>query len=230
MKTKHTATYLLISALLLPIAAYATDTDQDRSSVKSYANDSVITTKIKAQLAEEKLLSTVHIKVDTENKGVVVLSGTAKTQADVNKAGSIASGVEGVTSVENNIHVAKTQHHVHAVNLSSEERCEARIKDLHARLEITQPQEEQWSKVAQTMRDNEKQMDALTKTRAERSDMNAIDNLKSYGEITDEHADGIKRFTPVFATLYDDMSDAQKKNADTVFQHRGASHVEHKAS
>ena len=228
MKTKLTATYLLISALLVPIAAYATDTDQDRSSVKSYAQDSVITTKIKAQLAKEKLLSTVHIKVDTENKGIVVLSGTAKTQEDVHKAGSIARGVEGVTSVENNIHIAKTKGHMHATNMSSEDRCEARIKDLHAKLEITQSQEAQWSKVAETMRDNEKHMDTLTKTRAERADMNAIENLQSYGEITDEHADGIKRFTPVFATLYNDMSDEQKKNADTVFQHKGSRHGEHK--
>ena len=71
------------------------------------------------------------------------------------------------------------------------------------------------------MRENGKKMDALTKSRAEKADMNAIDDLKSYGEITDAHADGIKRFTSVFKTLYDSMSDAQKKTADEVFRRGG---------
>jgi hypothetical protein len=48
--------------------------------------------------------------------------------------------------------------------------------------------------------------------------MTAVDDLKSYAEITDAHADGIKKFTPVFATLYAGMPDAQKKNADGVFR------------
>ena len=60
-------------------------------------------------MAEEKLSSVAHIRVDTDNKGVVRLSGTAKTQADVDKAGSIASGVEGVVSVENKIRIAKAK-------------------------------------------------------------------------------------------------------------------------
>ena len=58
--------------------------------------------------------------------------------------------------------------------------------------------------------------------------MNAVDDLKSYGEITDAHADGIKKFTPVFATLYDSMSDAQKKQADTLFRHGGKMSKKHK--
>ncbi|HEY8084938.1 MAG TPA: hypothetical protein VIE69_04985, partial [Methylophilaceae bacterium] len=85
-----------------------------------------------------------------------------------------------------------------------------------------------WSLVADVMRDNEKKMEDLAKSRAQRSDMTAVENLQSYGEITDEHADGIKRFTPVFSALYDEMSDAQKKNADVIFSHKIA-HREHKA-
>jgi acyl-coenzyme A synthetase/AMP-(fatty) acid ligase len=99
------------------------------------------------------------------------------------------------------------------------DRAEARITDMHAKLKITTAQEPKWTKVAEMMRDNAKTMDALTQTRFENAKtMNAIDDLKSYGEITDAHADGIKKFTPVFATLYADMSDAQKKEADTLFR------------
>jgi protein CpxP len=91
---------------------------------------------------------------------------------------------------------------------------------MHAKLKITQAQEAQWAKVAQVMRDNEKAIEPLIKARKENAkNMSAVDDLKSYGEITDAHADGIKKFTPVFATLYAGMSDAQKKEADALFRH-----------
>ena len=111
---------------------------------------------------------------------------------------------------------------VMAARASDEARVEARIKNMHAKLTITNAQEEQWAKVAHVMRDNAKTMDALTQQRFEHAkSMTAVDDLKSYGEITDAHADGIKKFTPVFATLYADMSDAQKKEADVLFRHGG---------
>ena len=109
-----------------------------------------------------------------------------------------------------------------AAKATSAERVEARIKDMHAKLKITQAQEEQWAKVAKVMRDNEKAMEPLINKRIEKAKtMNAIDDLKSYGEITDAHADAIKRFTPIFATLYAGMSDAQKKDSDTMFRRVG---------
>ena len=221
MNIKLAATCLLIGTALVPMTGYAADTDTDRASVKDFVKDSLITTKIKAKLAEAKLSSTVHIKVDTENKGNVQLSGTAKSQADVDRAGAIAKGVEGVAAVENNIQVGKGRAHRHADKASSGERVEARIADMHSRLQVTAAQEEQWAKVAQVMRDNAQQMDRLTKTRAEKADMNAIEDLDSYGEITEAHAEGIKRFTASFKTLYDTMSATQKSNADAIFRHRG---------
>jgi periplasmic protein CpxP/Spy len=111
-----------------------------------------------------------------------------------------------------------------------EDRAEMRIKDMHGKLHITATQEEQWGKVAQVMRDDAKTMDTLTKARFDHTkDMTAVDDLKSYGEITDAHADGIKKLTPVFATLYSSMSDAQKKQADALFRH-GDHERAHKAS
>ena len=111
-----------------------------------------------------------------------------------------------------------------------QDRTELRIKDMHAKLKITSAQEEQWSKVAAAMNDNAKVMDALTEARfSHMKDMTAIDDLKSYGEITDAHAEGIKRLTPVFATLYESMSAAQKKEADTLFRHVDRKHGHEKA-
>jgi len=105
---------------------------------------------------------------------------------------------------------------------SGEPRVEAHIASMHAKLNITPAQEEQWSKVAEVMRENAKSLDALTRSRLERAKtMTAVDDLKSYGEITEAHLDGIKKLTPVFATLYDGMSDAQKKQSDTMFRRAG---------
>jgi len=99
------------------------------------------------------------------------------------------------------------------------DRVEARIKELHTKLKITKDQEDLWSKVAEAMRDNEKKMEPLHKARAEKAkSVSAVDDLKSYSEIADAHAEGLKKFIPVFAALYDSMSDDQKKNADTIFR------------
>jgi len=48
--------------------------------------------------------------------------------------------------------------------------------------------------------------------------MSAVDDLKSYGQITSAHAEAIKNFTAVFETLYAVMSDTQKKDADALFR------------
>ncbi|HEY8098113.1 MAG TPA: Spy/CpxP family protein refolding chaperone [Methylobacter sp.] len=111
-----------------------------------------------------------------------------------------------------------------------EDRVELRIKDMHAKLKITPAQEDQWGKVAQAMLDDAKTMDTLTQTRIDHAkDMTAVDDLKSYGEIADAHAAGIKKLTPLFVDLYAGMSDAQKKEADTLFRHGDRKHNHRKS-
>ena len=102
-------------------------------------------------------------------------------------------------------------------------RVESRISEMHTKLKITQAQEGQWNNVAQAMRDNAKTLDTLTQARISNANtMTAIADLKSYSEITDAHADGLKKFVAAFQPLYDSMSDAQKKEADMLFQgHHG---------
>ena len=99
------------------------------------------------------------------------------------------------------------------------DRVEARIHDMHGKLNITAAQEDQWQQVAEVMRDNEAAIEPLVKDRKTNANtMTAIDDLKSYAAITDAHSEGIKKFTAAFATLYDGMSDAQKKDADALFR------------
>jgi len=106
MNIKLVASSLVAGALMLPLSGYAAESPSDRSSPKAYAEDTVITTKIKSELAEEKLSSLVKIEVDTDHQGKVTLSGTAQSQKAVDKAVSIARSVDGVKSVENHIRIA----------------------------------------------------------------------------------------------------------------------------
>jgi len=92
--------------MALPLAGHAADDrDSDRSSPKAWVKDSVITAKIKSELAAKKVSSLVHIKVDTDDKGAVLLSGNARTMAEVTQAETIARSVKGVTTVDNQIKV-----------------------------------------------------------------------------------------------------------------------------
>lgn len=97
----------VVATLLAPAAVRAADGDSDRKNPGAFVKDSVITTKVKTKLAAQKLSSLAKISVDTDRNGMVVLSGTARTQEAVDKAASIARETEGVTSVQNNIKIKK---------------------------------------------------------------------------------------------------------------------------
>jgi hyperosmotically inducible protein len=107
MKYQLATTCFVIGTVLVPFGAYAADSDQDRSKAASFVKDSAITTKIKAKLAAEHLGSAKHIKVDTDMNGVVWMTGTANSQAEVDKAVAIARATEGVKSVNNRLKVQR---------------------------------------------------------------------------------------------------------------------------
>lgn len=67
-------------------------------------DDAMITSKINAALAADSDLSAVRIDVDTK-EGVVTLTGPAPTLEASAKATTIAKGVKGVTSVNNQLTV-----------------------------------------------------------------------------------------------------------------------------
>ncbi|MET0732282.1 MAG: BON domain-containing protein [Casimicrobiaceae bacterium] len=102
MKFKLAVAGFVIGAALAPVA-FAADSDKPSTFVK----DSVITTKIKSKLAAENPASMANISVDTDKDGVVWMGGTAKTQAEVDKALSIARSTDGVKTVKNDVKVQK---------------------------------------------------------------------------------------------------------------------------
>ena len=106
VNTKIMTACFVVATLLAPVAIRAAEVgEKDRTQPVAFVKDSAITTKIKTKLAAEKLSSLVKIRVDTDAKGMVVLSGTARSQEAIDKAASIARGTEGVVSVQNNIKV-----------------------------------------------------------------------------------------------------------------------------
>jgi len=106
-----------------------------------------------------------------------------------------------------------------ATNPNEEKGIEQRITQLHAELKIAPDQESKWNSVAQAMRDNAASMDKLITQHRQRgpTNMTAVDELDANQQFAQAHVDGLKSFTSAFKSLYDSMSDQQKKNADQVF-------------
>lgn len=84
MKINLETSCFSIATLLAPVAANASDSDSDRAHPMTFVKDSAITTEIKARLAEKKS-SLIHIKVDTNSKGLVVLTEKVKTRKEGRK-------------------------------------------------------------------------------------------------------------------------------------------------
>jgi len=83
---------------------------------------------------------------------------------------------------------------------------EAQIKRLQDALNITDAQKELWNNLTQVMRENAKEMDALTKDRAEKAKtMNAVENMNFHSQIAEAHLAELKRLIPTFEAFYASM-------------------------
>jgi osmotically-inducible protein OsmY len=101
MKKKGMLIGCLVLLMLVAVFAGCAST-RTHESTGEYVDDSVITTKVKALLAEDDFLKSFQISVETY-KGTVQLSGFVNSQDAVRKAGEITRSVKGVTSVKNNL-------------------------------------------------------------------------------------------------------------------------------
>lgn len=71
-------------------------------SMKGYAGDAATTSEVKAKLLADDIVPSRKVKVETTD-GVVTLTGTVESKAQVERAESIAKAVDGVKSVENDL-------------------------------------------------------------------------------------------------------------------------------
>ncbi len=101
MKKRNIVIHCLVLLMLIATLAACASTST-RESTGEYVDDSVITTKVKALLAEDDFLKSFQISVETY-KGIVQLSGFVNSRQAVDKAGQIARSVKGVKSVKNNL-------------------------------------------------------------------------------------------------------------------------------
>ena len=98
---------------------------------------------------------------------------------------------------------------------------EARIKELHKKLHITDAQKPQWDALTSVMRNNAQVMvDLQAKRTADAQTQSAVDVVKSYQSVIEAHEVGMQKFVPPFEALYNSMSDAQKKTVDSLFRNR----------
>jgi len=74
----------------------------ERVKVGRYVDDSVITTKIKAELLKDSLIKGLKVSVETYH-GTVQLSGFVDNERQAAKAAEVAASVTGVKSVINNL-------------------------------------------------------------------------------------------------------------------------------
>jgi osmotically-inducible protein OsmY len=89
--------------LLMLIATFAAcASTRTHESTGEYVDDSVITTKVKALIAEDDFFKSFKISVETY-KGIVQLSGFVNSQQAVDKAGQIVRSVKGVKSIKNDL-------------------------------------------------------------------------------------------------------------------------------
>jgi hyperosmotically inducible protein len=75
---------------------------QPSSSVGNVIDDTVITTRIKSALMADPKINSYDFKVETR-KGEVLLSGFVDNQTQLDLATATVRGVEGVTSLQNNV-------------------------------------------------------------------------------------------------------------------------------
>ena len=106
MKQLKTISAIILAAMLATVLGCASTSRQEGTG--EYIDDSVITTKVKAEIFNEPSLKSAEINVETF-KGVVQLSGFVSKADDITKATEVARSVKGVTSVKNDMRVKGRQ-------------------------------------------------------------------------------------------------------------------------
>jgi osmotically-inducible protein OsmY len=101
--TRFTTVSVLLAAVMLTAVAGCAST-QKHESTGQYIDDTAITTSVKAAIFNEPGLKSAEINVETF-KGRVQLSGFVGSREKIDRAVQVAQGVNGVTSVANDMRI-----------------------------------------------------------------------------------------------------------------------------
>lgn len=99
---KVVAGILMAAVMAITLSACAPTATQEGTG--GYIDDTVVTTKVKAQLLNDDSLKSTEINVETF-KGKVQLSGFVSSPQMANRAVTVTRSVEGVKSVVNNMQI-----------------------------------------------------------------------------------------------------------------------------
>ena len=99
---KVVAGLLMAAVMAITLSACAPTATQEGTG--GYIDDTVVTTKVKAQLLNDDSLKSTEINVETF-KGKVQLSGFVSSPQMANRAVTVTRSVEGVKSVVNNMQI-----------------------------------------------------------------------------------------------------------------------------
>jgi hyperosmotically inducible periplasmic protein len=94
--------YQIIMGLTLAINLTSCAATGTNASTGQYIDDSAISAKIKAKFLNDPVVSGLSISVET-HKGMVQLSGFAKTNSEIKQAERLVRETEGVQAVRNDI-------------------------------------------------------------------------------------------------------------------------------
>jgi len=101
MKKAYFIRHFIIGLVLVVFMAGCAGT-RHKESTGEYIDDSVITTKVKAEIFNDPMLKVFQINVETY-KGVVQLSGFVNSAETSARAAEVARSVNGVTGVKNSL-------------------------------------------------------------------------------------------------------------------------------
>jgi len=87
-------------------ATMAAATREKSADASVAMNDTMITTKVKAEMAADPVVKAMDVHVETQN-GIVMLSGFVPTKAEADKAVQIARNVKDVKDVKSSLQIKK---------------------------------------------------------------------------------------------------------------------------
>jgi hyperosmotically inducible periplasmic protein len=123
MKPVLAFSYLVLSAALIPAAGFAQNDPAQQATAESaqaaansaqatansaqatVPQNTEIASKIEAEMASQNVASITGINVSADSSGVVSLTGSARSQDDIDKVVSIAQNTAGVSAVNNSVRV-----------------------------------------------------------------------------------------------------------------------------
>ncbi len=100
-KSRGLLAAVFLGVTLVAAGCAGTSTTKSTGDV---VDDAMIATKVKAKFIEDPVVKATNIQVETF-KGTVQLSGFASSQAEIDRAVSLARNTSGVTSVKNDIRI-----------------------------------------------------------------------------------------------------------------------------